>query len=363
MSVITEKSLIQQATQRLRELLAQVPFVKLLEMQPVARGEAADFVLGVDTPDGVRYLVAEVKRELSPRTLRFAAQQLKADLAGRSDAVGLIVAPYLSDRSQELCQELGVSCLDLVGNARLIFGQVFIDRSGRPNPVPLRRLQRSLFSPRASRVLRVLLENPSRRWHVRELAKESTISLGQVSNVKRLLTEQEFITTEGRAFWLVKPEELLRGWAQAYRYEANDVQLFYTMQRLPEIEQALVEECERRGVRYGLALFSGAMRVAPYARYLRASAYIEEGVSDIAAALDLRPVDSGANVALLSPYDEGVFYGLQEVAGAKIVSDIQLYLDLRSTQSRGEEAAEFLYERRIRTRWNPEPNQTTPPPQ
>ena len=168
---------------------------------------------------------------------------------------------------------------------------------------------------------------------------------------------------EGRALWLAKPEALLREWSQAYRYEANEARPFYAMRSVPEIEQSVAEECERRGIKYGLALFSGAARVAPYTTYNRAFAYVEDGLSDIAEALDLRPVDSGANVVLLSPYDEGIFYGLRDIDGAKVVSDLQLYLDLRNNKSRGEEAAEFLYERRIEKRWNPEPDQTTPPPQ
>src|SRR3989304_5021158 len=48
------------------------------------------------------------------------------------------------------------------------------------------------------------------------------------------------------------------------------------LRRRPEVEERLAAECEGRGMRYGLALFSGASRVAPFARYDRAFAFVEE---------------------------------------------------------------------------------------
>jgi len=56
-------------------------------------------------------------------------------------------------------------------------------------------------------------------------------------------------------------------------------------------------------------------------------------------------------VTLLQPYDEGVLYGLQDIDGINVVSDIQLYLDLKSYKGRGEEAAQAVFEQRIRPTW------------
>lgn len=367
MPTVTQRTLVDEAARRLREVLQEVPFVEVLDLRTETEGtrrQSADLIADLRTPVGLRRLVVEVKAEAPPRSLRLLAQNLKARVANMPDAVGVFVAPFFSDRSQDICQQLGIGCIDLAGNVRLAFDQVFIERSGRPSPAPLRRLQRSLFSPRTTRVLRVLLGSPDRRWYVRDLAREARISLGQVSNVKRLLTEQDLISQEGRlSFWLAKPEALLRDWAQAYRSEGNESRLFYAMLSVSEVEGRLAEECERRGIRYGLALFSGAQRVAPFTSYTRASAFVDGQVDVIAEALGLKPVSAGANVALLTPYDEGVFYGLQDIGEIKVVSDIQLYLDLKSSKGRGEEAAEFLYERRIRPRWNQRPDQATQPEQ
>ena len=45
---------------------------------------------------------------------------------------------------------------------------------------------------------------------------------------------------------------------------------------------------------------------------------------------------------LLSPYDPGVFYGLLDKAGLKVVSLPQLYADLVRYERRGAEQAEHL---------------------
>jgi len=51
---------------------------------------------------------------------------------------------------------------------------------------------------------------------------------------------------------------------------------------------------------------------------------------------------------LIQPYDEGVLYGIQTIEGLKVVSDIQLYIDLYKYPARGREQAEFLKKERIK---------------
>jgi hypothetical protein len=102
---------------------------------------------------------------------------------------------------------------------------------------------------------------------------------------------------------------------------------------------------------YALTGFSGAARLAPAVRYQRAMVYIEETEHNIASILDLKRVPSGANVSLLIPYDDGVFYRTREYEGIRIVSPVQLYLDLIGFRGRGEEAANAILEEVIRSQW------------
>jgi len=63
---------------------------------------------------------------------------------------------------------------------------------------------------------------------------------------------------------------------------------------------------------------------------------------------------SGAGVMLLGPYDEGVFYGTQVMDDIRIVSPVQIYLDLKSYKGRGEEAAEVLLREIVKPKWTGE---------
>jgi len=58
--------------------------------------------------------------------------------------------------------------------------------------------------------------------------------------------------------------------------------------------------------------------------------------------LRLQPVETGGNVSIVVPYDEGVFYSVNEVGKLKIVSKVQLYVDLFNYPARGQEAAEAI---------------------
>ncbi len=144
---------------------------------------------------------------------------------------------------------------------------------------------------------------------------------------------------------------MLNQWVRNYSYEKNQSFSFYSGLSDDQLEKEIKKECEKRQYQYCLALFSGARKVAPFVRFMRFFSYVDGNIEDIANALQLKKVETGANVTLLQPYDDGVFYGLQNINGINIVSDIQLYLDLKSYRGRGEEAAQAIFEQRIKTRW------------
>jgi len=101
-----------------------------------------------------------------------------------------------------------------------------------------------------------------------------------------------------------------------------------------------------------LAAFSAAARHAPFVRYQRAYAYVQEGrMEELVKSLHLKEVPSGANLTLWIPYDAGVWYGAKEIASANVTSSIQTYLDLQSMHERGDEAARFLLEQEIKPQW------------
>jgi hypothetical protein len=197
----------------------------------------------------------------------------------------------------------------------------------------------------------VLLLDPKKLWKLQPLAQEAGVSLGQVFNVKKLLADREWIRSSDEGFRLVEPGSLLTEWSQNYTYRRNVARDLYSLDAPQEIERKLAAACRDRGIQYALTGFSAAARLAPMVRYQRVTAYVSGDLGELIKGLGLKEVASGANVTLLSPYDDGVFFGATDVNGIRIVSPVQAYLDLLGYRGRGEEAATFLLEQVIQRRW------------
>lgn len=315
-----------------------------------------DFVIHVETKERKTYLIVfEVKSAGQPRYARMAAYQLQSIRANRENVYGVFGASFISEETKKICQEAGIGYLDLAGNCLFKFDNVYISVEGKPNPYPSTRPLKSIFARRSTRALRVLLCNPKRDWFVKDLAKEANISLGQASNLKKRLLEFEFIKEIGNEkaakFRLSNPEVLLNRWAEYYSYRENRIRNYYSLDDVKAIEKKLSDYCETKKNRYAFTLTSGASFVAPFLRYKRVFVYLSNSIEKVALALGWKEVPSGPNITILEPYDEGIFYGLQEINGMKMVSDVQIYLDLKGYKERGEEAAQFLLENRLRKQW------------
>jgi len=341
------------AIEALNSCLTRVPFLKIEDIvrEPSEKEVKPDLLVKIELPDSEKYLVVEIKSNGQPRLAREAVNQLLRYRDLYPGAYGVFMAPYISPKAAEICIKEEIGYVDLAGNCRLCFGQVYIQQEGKPNLFAKKRDLRSLYSPKAERVLRVLLNNPRRSWKIKDLANEAQVSLGQVSNVKKLLMDREWIQTETSGFALNEPRELLREWAENYSFRRNQVRDYYSLKSVAEIESGLAEICNRKALKYALTGFSGAARLSPAVRYQRAIAYVEQDDEDLLSQLGLKRVSSGANLSLLSPYDSGVFYGSRVIDSIRIASPIQIYLDLSGFRGRGEEAANALLDQVIRPTW------------
>jgi hypothetical protein len=152
-------ALMDQARETLVKCLEGVPFLRV-EKKSKASNDRSDLCLQVKTPGGKSTLLVEVRKVGQPRGIREATNQLlrfKNELPG---AYGVVMAPYISPEGAEICLQEGFGFADLAGNCRLSFDQVFISKEGKTNPFNRKRDLRSLYSPKAERVLRVLLSAP-----------------------------------------------------------------------------------------------------------------------------------------------------------------------------------------------------------
>jgi len=350
---LSKEELVRKAEEALRSSLEGIPFaeIRIIERESTFGRYRANLVATVGTPAGPRYFVAEIKSVGQPRAAREAVNQLWRFRENRPDVVPVFIAPYISPASAELCRQEGTSYVDLSGNCRLVFDHSFVEREGRPNLFAKKRDLRSLYSTRSSRVVRVLLANPGEAWKIKELARESEVSLGLASNVKKLLEDREWVRKTDDGLALVEPEKLLAEWAENDSFRKNKVRDCRSPKPVADLESDLAAACRERGVPYALTGFSAAARFATMGRFSHAMAYVRKPLDEMIASLGLEEVTSGVNVTILEPYDEGVFYGVEEEEGVRLVSPVQVYLDLKGFRGLGEEAAGKLLDEVIRPYW------------
>ena len=346
----------EKAERALRQCLGRVPFLKVDSLlRGVRNGQLnradIDLFATVSLPDRKQTLIAEVKTNGQPRFARDTVNLLLRQRELYPGSYGVFIAPYVSSQAAEICRADGIGYLDFTGNCFLCFGQVYIEQRGNPNTFNVKRDLRSLYSPRAERILRVLLNDPRRTWKMQELASEADVSLGQIANIKNLLADREWIESSGKGVALKEPEKLMTEWAENYSYRKNDIREFYSLKSLGEIEAEIARACAENNINYALTGFSGAARIAPFVKYQRVMVYTESRIEELLALLNLKKVTTGANVQLFIPYDEGVFYGAREIDAVRTVSPVQLYLDLINMKGRGEEAAQEILEKAIKPAW------------
>ena len=338
-------TLERRAVEALREVL---PAFRVTKERPTKQ-TTWDLTVVVGSGKTARRILVECKSVGEPRYLAQAITVLTLATRQAPRSYPLVAAPYLGPEGQRLCREAGVGYLDLAGNAFLRFDGVLVDRRSGERPPRAKARLRRLFSPKSSRILRVLLEQPDQEWTLARLATEAAISVRTAHLVINALEEKAFVDKRRGATRLEKPAALLDLWAENYRLDQHRRQTFYSFVRSPrELAAKLAAQATGKRVSLALTLHAGAALVAPFVRYTDVHAYVGGDIARLAKALDLRPVETGGNVRLLTPNDEGVFYRTQAIEGIPVVCNTQLYLDLLHYPGRGREAAEELRRQKLR---------------
>ena len=351
--MIKENIKIEEARQAVQSTLQRIPELADLkvELETWTEKSRADLLVSFRKQNDLKTLLVEVKSSGQPRLARAAVNALLALRLNRPGSYGVFVAPYISDASAEICKDNGIGYIDFVGNCWLHFDSIFMEIKGNPNRYSRKNELKSLFKSKAERILRALLDEPGRQWLTGELTEAAVVSSGQVSNVRKLLLEREWIQDQKRGIKLTEPLQLLTSWLANYESNRNTVYEFYDMRSVGEVEATLVTICNQMQARYAFTGFSGASRYAPFTTYKTVTVYMDNVNANNLGDLPFKPVTSGANVRIISPYDEGVYYGTRTIGGQTVASAIQCYLDLKNEKARGEEAAAALLEQVIKPSW------------
>ena len=346
------------AVDAVRVLLEHVPNIQIVGVrheQHLESGRRLDARIDLDH-DGNRYaLLMEIKPNGAPRFARSAVYQLESYMAHlhrsehRDDTgqfIPMLVSPYLSPESRSICLDHNVAYLDLYGNAHLAFGPVYIERSVPNRPKSEIRAQRSLFTPRAGVILRVLLRDPTRAWRVTDLAEAANASLGHVSNVRKALLDREWVEIRDDGLVLAQPGALLNTWRENYRQPAGHHISGYTVLHGELLRNRLSGSLNPgpQSPRAICASNSAAEWIAPYVRGGTQSFYADEpGARKLQETLLLTHAAQGANVILRIPGDETLFEDAVEPApGIFCANPVVTYLDLWNGNDRDREAADHM---------------------
>jgi len=260
-----------QAVQRLKELFPKAQGWEETA-EPRIGSQPADLLVKFRLGGQEHVFVLEVSSLGQPRQIRAVVtrfEEIKREVSG---AYPVATAVYIGPQSARILKNHGFGYVDLSGNCHLAFENVLIEKEGKRNVRPSTRPLRSLFAPRATRVVRVLLEDQARTWRLEELAKAAGVSLGHSHNVVKRLEDVRWIQRDGgQRITLGKPADLLDAWGDSYTYRANEIASYAAPER---VSRRLMAEVARtisaEGRRYAFTLASGLSLVVAASQRLAA---------------------------------------------------------------------------------------------
>jgi len=290
------------------------------------RADSPDLIAQARYGDLHFQLIIEVVAQSSLPVLKNKISRLKEIARAFNHAVPVLAAPYLSRQRQNICRDEGICFIDLSGNVFIKFLSLYLERTGFPNKFPEERKGRGPFSDKASLILRSILKDGGHLWGVRELAQRVHLDPGFVSRMAKELEKRNYIARINSKIKLRDPEGVLDDWVRNYNYNKNKNFSYFLMAKSSvEVLENLRSLKIPSSVDYALSVQAGGNLVAPYS------------------------AEQGANLILMLPYyKNSVFYDSRIKEGLRVVSDIQLYLDLHGYPIRGLEQAEHLLDKKLK---------------
>ncbi len=342
-----EKNIEDSLLGKIRELL---PDMKIEETKKSSRSDFCDLLLKIRIGNLSKRLCCEIKSRGEPIYLYQAIGHLRQMQEIKKGGYPVIIAPFISVQGRKVCKEESIGYIDLAGNVFLKFNSVYIERTSDVKASPIKReVSPNIFARKSSRILRVILENPEIVWNFTTLSQEANVNIRRTFEIVKVLNEKGFVEKKRGSIRVLKPGELLDYWSENYKFRDNAVKTFFSFARtFEEFKGILVKAAKRTNSQYALTLHSGAGLVAPFVRFSDIHIYVERDIERWVDVLELKPVESGGTVNLITPFDDGVFYRKQKTENVFAVCNTQLYLDLIKYPARGKEQADFLRQQKMR---------------
>lgn len=306
-----------------------------------------DAVLQLIAPDGERAtVVITAKRLLETRDVALAIKRLRrvaSTLPDDAEVVPILAARYLSPSTRARIAETGVGYVDATGNMLVTADRpaLFIADRGADRD-PWRgpgRPRGSLKGPPAARVVRALVDFAP-PYTVPELSERAGASTGATYRAVEVL-EQEGLVERQRYGQIsdVRWRKLLERWSADYGFaSSNTVATYLEPRGLAALTDRLASLPD---LDYVVTGSLAAERVAAYAAARLATIYVRDPRAAV-EALDLRPADTGANVALATTDYDVVFDRADTIDGLRVAALSQVAVDLLTGPGRNPSEATAL---------------------
>jgi len=324
--------------------------IKKILRQPKIKGVVLDMIIDVEAAGKNKKLIIGVKSRGFPLQILQSIPFLLKAASQIKNSYPIFVSDFISKRGAAICKENNIGYIDLTGNCYLGLKEAYIEKAGEEQIQRTRSILKKLFSPKATRIVRALLEESKRLWGITELSGAVKVALGYTHEViGKLLKEGYIIRLEKKQIQLSRPSDLLNDWASQYKIPPESIHSYYSSIKDPqELMKKIAKAAKENRITYCFTLHCGASLVAPFMRFSDVHFYYLGDLKKIVKQLELEEIEFGGTVHLIEPYDEGVFYRKQTIEGKDVACNTQLFLDLNQYPTRGKEQAEFLRKERIK---------------
>lgn len=301
-----------------------------------------------------RTFVAEILGTATPGAVATQAERVvRAGKKIRRRSIPLLVVPFMGEAAGRVCDALGVSWLDLSGNAHVVAPGLRVIVEGRPNKFLQPGRPATVFAPKSARVVRWLLSHPGEAFTQRAIAQSTRMSEGFVSRIVGRLEAEGYVVREnehengakGRGPVRVRDGPLLLdAWRDAYQFEKHTIFRGHVAARSGDALARLVSDTlAAENIEHAATALAAAWQLTHFAAYRTATFFVtDEPSEELKTSLGFLADARGANLWLVAPNDAGVFDAARDVGGMRCVHPVQAYLDLKKHPERATEAAERL---------------------
>lgn len=311
-----------------------------LPWAPRQDNDLPDGCLALPLPSDRRLLIV-FRTVISRLTVEKFCSILSAEM--KTGAELLFAASSFTQSFVDSYSEKGIHFFSLNGACRITLPGIitYIVKIQNKSQKKNRNSGGSPFVGKGAMLPRIFFDQPQRIWGLGELATTASMTKAYASIILHRMLDNGYIRQEENGYLLVNPEKMLDDWLAVYRFNRYVRRQMFaaSFDTLRMGLNLVAESLNGQNVRFGFMGSSGAYLRSPYMESSIVMAYTGQIPDELP---NLFQVESDGNVILYIPQNAGFLFGGHEVDGLPVVSDVQLYLDLKRMPGRNEDQADYL---------------------